>query len=82
VNALVQAKAAARPTFINVRTIIGVDSYSAGDAKAHSAAFGPADVANMKRLNGLDLDMHFYVPDEVYGFFREANSRGRAYEQA
>lgn len=42
VQALVTARASTdKPTFINIRTVIGIGSISAGDAKAHGAAFGP-----------------------------------------
>lgn len=51
VKALNQARASTdKPTFINVRTIIGLGSAVAGDAVAHGAAFGAADIANMKKV--------------------------------
>ena len=37
-----------KPVFINIRTIIGVDSAVAGEAIAHGAAFGKENVATMK----------------------------------
>ncbi|KAH1484786.1 hypothetical protein KXX26_000600 [Aspergillus fumigatus] len=71
-----------KPTFINVRTVIGVESKFAGDAKAHGAAFGEDEVANIKRKLGLNPDEHFAVPDEVYQFFSDAGGRGRALEES
>lgn len=71
-----EAAPADRPTFVNVRTVIGIGSRVQGDARAHGAAFGAEDVANIKRFFGLDPDRHFVVPDEVYAFFREAVGRG------
>ncbi|KAH3370497.1 hypothetical protein KXW99_001135 [Aspergillus fumigatus] len=71
-----------KPTFINVRTVIGVESKFAGDAKAHGAAFGGDEVANIKRKLGLNPDEHFAVPDEVYQFFSDAGGRGRALEES
>jgi dihydroxyacetone synthase len=41
-----------KPTFVNVRTIIGLGSEVAGDALSHGAAFGDKDVANMKQSRG------------------------------
>ncbi|EON64397.1 transketolase [Coniosporium apollinis CBS 100218] len=79
-QALVTARASDKPTFINVRTVIGFGSKLAGDAKTHGAAFGPEDVANIKRTFGMDVDKHFYIPDDVYDFFHEARSRGQDYE--
>lgn len=80
-QALVTARASDKPTFINVRTVIGFGSKLAGDAKTHGAAFGPEDVANIKRTFGMDVDKHFYIPDDVYDFFYEARSRGQDYER-
>lgn len=59
-----------KPTFINCKTIIGIGSAVAGDAKAHGAAFGEADVKNIHRIFGFDADDRFKVSDEVYDFFR------------
>ncbi|KAK2010733.1 transketolase [Colletotrichum eremochloae] len=81
VEAIVRAMDQARgsrdkPTFINIHTVIGIGSAVAGDAKAHGAAYGAADVANIKRNFGMDPEQHFVIGDRVYGYFREAVSRG------
>ena len=68
------------PTFVNIRTVIGIGSAVAGKAKAHGAAFGPDDVANIKRLFGINPEEHFGIPDKVYGFFLKARPRGEKYE--
>lgn len=65
-----------KPTFINVRTIIGIGSQVAGDSKAHGAAFGAEDVAGIKRTFGMDDSQHFVISDKVYQFFRDAVPRG------
>jgi dihydroxyacetone synthase len=81
VKALITAKnSTEKPTFINIRTVIGIGSKSAGDAKAHGAAFGPEDVANIKRAFGHDPEKHFVISDEVYDYFRETKPRGRGIE--
>lgn len=78
VRALMQARASEiKPTFINIRTIIGIGSKSAGNAKVHGAALGADDVANVKRKFGMDPNQHFVIPDEVYEFFADAKPRGR-----
>ncbi|KXH60505.1 transketolase [Colletotrichum salicis] len=69
-----------KPTFINIHTVIGVGSAVAGDAKAHGAAFGAADVANIKKTFGMDPEKHFVVSDQVYDYFRQAVSRGEKIE--
>ena len=77
-KALDQARAhQEKPTFINVRTVIGVETKAAGAAAAHGAAFGPEEVANIKRKSGMSPDEHFVVSDEVYDFFRDAVRRGK-----
>ncbi|KAK7900268.1 hypothetical protein LTR67_004014 [Exophiala xenobiotica] len=79
-QAFIEARVSELPTFINIRTIIGIGSAVAGQAKAHGAAFGSDDVANIKRRFGMSPEEHFVVPDTVYDFFREARSRGEKYE--
>lgn len=81
VKALLQAKSATdKPTLINARTIIGVGSKVAGDAKAHGAAYGAEDVRSIKQAFGMSPDEHFIVHDEVYSFFEDLKERGHALE--
>ncbi|TID07412.1 Dihydroxyacetone synthase [Colletotrichum higginsianum] len=81
VRAMDEARAVRdRPTFINIHTVIGIGSAVAGDAKAHGAAYGAADVANIKKTFGMDPEQHFVVGDEVYDYFRGAVSRGEQTE--
>ncbi|KAK5230003.1 hypothetical protein LTR72_001538 [Exophiala xenobiotica] len=76
VEALEAAKKSMLPTFINVRTVIGVDSRVAGDAVAHGAALGLDNVAALKRAYGFDPDQHFVVPQAVRDFFQELPAKG------
>jgi len=81
VGGLVQAMNKARastykPTFINVRTVIGVGSAVAGDATAHGAAFGAVDVANMKKAYDFNPEEHFVVSEEVREFFQDLPAKG------
>ncbi|CAN9226426.1 unnamed protein product [Alternaria alternata] len=77
VEALNKARSSTeKPTFINVRTVIGLGSAVAGDAVAHGAAFGAADVANMKKAYGFNPEEHFVVSDEVRRFFEDIPARG------
>lgn len=79
VKAMAQAKRSTeKPTFINVRTVIGVGSAVEGKAKAHGAAFGPKEVANIKEKFGFSPDEHYVVPDEVYEFYEDVSMGGRA----
>lgn len=80
VEALNTARAASdKPTFINVRTVIGLGSAVAGDAVAHGAAFGDADVANMKKMYGFDPHSSFVVGEEVRKFFENLPARGEEF---
>ncbi|GAW14679.1 hypothetical protein ANO14919_040820 [Xylariales sp. No.14919] len=82
VDALGQARAESQqPVFINIKTIIGIGSKVAGDAKAHGAALGPEDVANIKRESGMNAEEHFVISDETYDFFAEVRERGQRYER-
>jgi dihydroxyacetone synthase len=79
-EALISARTSDKPTFINIRTVIGVGSAVAGDAKAHGAAFGPNNVASLKVSFGMDPNKNFFVPEEVYDYFRDVSFRGIEYE--
>lgn len=82
VKALVEARASKdRPTFINIRTVIGVGSQKAGQASAHGADLGTDDVAHVKKTYGMDPEKTFVVSDEVYEYFREAVPRGQQLEK-
>ncbi|KAI1357051.1 transketolase [Xylaria sp. FL0043] len=81
VDALSKARAEpTQPVFINIRTTIGVGSKVAGDAKAHGAALGPEDVANIKRQSGMNPEERFVISKETYAFFSEVRKRGHQYE--
>lgn len=83
VDALNKARASSdKPTFINVRTVIGIGSAVAGDAVAHGAAFGAADVANMKKLYSFNPEEHFVISETVRGFFADIPQRGEELVQS
>ncbi|OJJ29737.1 hypothetical protein ASPWEDRAFT_55323 [Aspergillus wentii DTO 134E9] len=82
VKALEQGRAATeKPTFINVRTVIGLGSHVAGTATAHGAAFGVPNVADMKKANGFNPDEHFVVGETVREFFQDLPERGQSLVQ-
>lgn len=86
VDSIVQALNVARqakhkPTFINIKTTIGLGSAVAGKAAAHGAPFGAEDVKNMKRANGFDPEKHFEIDDDVRNFFAELPKRGEGFVQ-
>lgn len=65
-----------KPLFINVRTVIGVDSNVAGMAIAHGAPLGKDNVVEMKKAYGWDPETHFYIPEKVKTFYADIPSRG------
>ena len=81
VAALELARRSDRPTFVNVRTVIGVGSKVQGDAQAHGAAFGVEDVKGIKKFFGMDPSQHYVVPEEVRRFFEPLSERGKQWER-
>lgn len=59
-----------RPSLIIAKTHIGFGSSKQDDASVHGTPLGEEAVAELKRSLGLP-DQAFYVPQEVYDFFRE-----------
>jgi transketolase len=70
-----------RPSFIDVRTIIGYGSPRAGTNKVHGEALGPADTAATKKFFGFPEDKSFYIPDDALANWRKAGERGAAFEE-
>lgn len=69
-----------KPTFVNIRTVIGIGAANQGKGKVHGQALGDADVANVKRQLGFDADAKFVVPSSVYDYWTETKTRGAAVE--
>jgi transketolase len=68
-----------RPSFINLRTIIGWPAPNKQNTgKAHGSALGADEVAATKRVLGFDPDRTFQVDDDVLAYTREAIERGKA----
>ncbi len=68
-----------RPSFIALRTIIGWPAPNKQNTyKAHGSALGAEEVADTKRLLGLDPDATFDVPADVLAHARKVADRGRA----
>lgn len=78
VKALEASKRSDLPTFVNVHTVIGVDTAVAGNAVAHGAAFGPDTVASLKKLYGFNPEQHYIVPEAMREFFTELPARGES----
>ncbi|HEY2511224.1 MAG TPA: transketolase [Polyangiaceae bacterium] len=61
-----------RPSFIVARTHIANGAPHAHDtAEAHGSPLGKDEIVATKKNIGWDPEKHFYVPDAVYGLFKE-----------
>jgi dihydroxyacetone synthase len=77
VHALLAARSSDKPTFINIRTVIGIGSSKAGTPATHGAALGMDDIVNIKKSFGLNPEEHYSLPEEVYNFFSDVAPRGK-----
>jgi transketolase len=67
-----------RPSFIELRTIIGYPAPNLmNTGKAHGAALGDDEVAAVKRILGFDPDKTFEVRDDVLAHTRKLVERGK-----
>jgi transketolase len=70
-----------RPSLIMARTHIAYGSPNKQDtAEAHGSPLGDEEIRLTKEALGWPLEPTFYVPDEALTHFREAVSRGGAWE--
>ncbi|OJD29686.1 dihydroxyacetone synthase [Diplodia corticola] len=65
-----------KPVFINIRTVIGVGTSTAGTHKAHHGVFDKESIAKSKALAGLDPNSTHEVPARALDFFRERRHHG------
>jgi transketolase len=67
-----------RPSFIALRTIIGYPAPNKmNTGKAHGAALGDEEVAEVKKILGFDPDKTFEIPDGVLEHTRGLIARGK-----
>ncbi|QHW35306.1 transketolase [Paenibacillus rhizovicinus] len=69
-----------QPTLIEVRTIIGYGSKSAGTNKVHGVPLGKEEAAATKKVYGWEYEEEFTVPAEVRTHFEELKQNGAAKE--
>lgn len=69
-----------KPTFLNIRTVIGHSSQKQNTGAAHGAALGEEDVAYVKKALGFNPEEKFVVPEKVYDYFNECKGKGNAAE--
>jgi transketolase len=72
-----------RPSLIVVRSIIAWPApHAQNTGESHGAALGAEEVAETKRILGLDPEQHFAVPEDVLEHSRDVLNRGRALKDA
>ena len=69
-----------KPTFVNIRTIIGLGSKNASTGAVHGAALGEDDVVYVKTQLGFNPDAKFVIPPKVYEYFAECKTKGAKLE--
>ncbi|MCL2394429.1 MAG: transketolase [Acidimicrobiaceae bacterium] len=66
-----------KPSFLTLRSHIGYPSPKfTDDHRAHGDPLGEDEIKITKEILGLPPEEHFWVPDEVVEFYREAGARG------
>ena len=77
-KAILKAKSITdQPSLIRLKSVIAWPSPKAqGTAKSHGSALGESEVAALKRVLGLDPDLHFQMPDAVLAHTRKVKTRG------
>jgi dihydroxyacetone synthase len=71
-----------KPIFINIRTVIGLGTKSAGTAAAHHGTFDKESVVLSKKLAGQDPSATHVVQDTALAYFRERKSHGEHLEES
>ncbi len=72
-----------KPKLIVARTHIAIGAPTKQDtSKAHGEPLGEAEIKGAKEKLGWPADKTFYVPDDVYGMFKERAKEGRTSREA
>lgn len=83
VSALEYAKTLkGKPTFINIRTVIGLGTQVAGTYKAHHGAFDLLSIEASKRLAGQDPAVTHLIPGPQLEYFRERKTHGESIQKS
>jgi dihydroxyacetone synthase len=70
-----------KPTFINVRTVIGLGTQVAGTYKAHHGNIDKDSATAYKTRAGLDPSSTHQIPPTELAYFRERKDRGEALQK-
>lgn len=68
-----------KPTFIRMKSVIAWPAPKAqGTAKSHGSALGESEIAETKKVLGLNPEEHFAMPSELLAHTRQVKARGAA----
>jgi dihydroxyacetone synthase len=71
-----------KPTFVNIRTVIGLGTQVAGTYKAHHGAFDLSSIEASKRLAGQDPTVKHVIPPAQLEYFRERKTHGESIQKS
>ena len=74
-KAIAKAKKSNKPTIIIFKTIIGIGTSKEGSEKSHAYPLPPEELEVFKQKLGVTES--FSIPEDVYAFFNEANTRNQ-----
>ncbi len=79
-KAIIQANSQMlKPTLIRLKTVIAWPAPTAkGTSKSHGSALGEKEIAETKKVLGLNPEEHFAMPEEVLQHVRQVKVRGAA----
>ena len=77
-NAIVAAKnQQSKPTLIRMHSVIAWPApHAQGTAKAHGSALGASEIAETKKILGLNPEENFAMPEEILSHVRQVKMRG------
>jgi transketolase len=77
-DAMVQAIAeTTKPTLIRLKTVIAWPAPNAqGTSKSHGSALGASEIAETKKILGLNPEEHFAIPANILDHVRQVKTRG------
>ncbi|MCX6435397.1 MAG: transketolase [Actinobacteria bacterium] len=77
-DAMVQAIAErTKPTLIRLKTVIAWPAPNAqGTSKSHGSALGASEIAETKKILGLNPEEHFAIPANILDHVRQVKARG------
>ncbi|MEI6476588.1 MAG: transketolase [Actinomycetes bacterium] len=66
-----------KPTLIRLKTVIAWPAPNAqGTSKSHGSALGAAEIAETKKILGLNPEEHFAIPADILAHVRQVKTRG------